>query len=145
MLQVDVVILAAGMGKRMCSSLPKVLHPLAGKPILSHVLDIARTLSPERICVVFGYGGELVRQVIGDHSDLIWVKQAQQLGTGHAVKQALPYLDNKGVTLVLFGDVPLVKSDTLKALIEKAREDNLVLLTVELTIRPATDGLCVIL
>lgn len=132
MLQVDVVILAAGMGKRMCSSLPKVLHPLAGKPILSHVLDIARTLSPERICVVFGYGGELVRQVIGDHSDLIWVKQAQQLGTGHAVKQALPYLDNKGVTLVLFGDVPLVKSDTLKALIEKAREDNLVLLTVEL-------------
>lgn len=132
MLQVDIVILAAGMGKRMCSSLPKVLHPLAGKPILSHVLDTARSLLPERICVVFGHGGELVRQVIGDHSDLIWVKQAQQLGTGHAVKQALPYLDNRGVTLVLFGDVPLVKSDTLKALIEKACEDNLVLLTVEL-------------
>ncbi len=132
MLQVDVVILAAGMGKRMCSSLPKVLHPLAGKPILSHVLDTARTLSPERICIVFGHEGELVRQVIGDHSDLIWAKQAQQLGTGHAVKQALPYLSNQGVTLVLFGDVPLVKSDTLKALIEKAREDNLVLLTVAL-------------
>ena len=132
MLQVDVVILAAGMGKRMRSSLPKVLHPLAGKPILSHVLDTVRMLSPEKICVVFGYGGEIVRQVIGNPPDLIWVEQAQQLGTGHAVKQAFPYLNNNGVTLVLFGDVPLVKSETLKALLEKTREDNLVLLTVEL-------------
>ncbi|MXS85587.1 UDP-N-acetylglucosamine diphosphorylase/glucosamine-1-phosphate N-acetyltransferase [Nitrosomonas sp. HPC101] len=132
MLQIDVVILAAGMGKRMHSPLPKVLHPLAGKSILSHVLDAARTLSPAKICVIYGYRGELVRQMIGNDSDLTWVEQAQQLGTGHAVKQALPYLGNKGATLVLFGDVPLVKHDTLKALVEKSSEDNLVLLTVEL-------------
>lgn len=132
MLYVDVVVLAAGMGKRMRSSLPKVLHPLAGKPILLHVLDTVRGLSPERICVIFGHGGELVRQTIGDQSDLIWVKQEQQLGTGHAVKQSLPYLASKGVTLVLFGDVPLVKSNTLKALVETAHEDSLVLLTAEL-------------
>jgi len=131
-LHVDVVILAAGMGKRMNSSLPKVLHPLAGKPILLHVLDATYALSPEKICVIFGYGGELVHQTVGDRPDLIWVKQEQQLGTGHAVKQALPHLADKGVTLVLFGDVPLVRSDTLKTLIEKVREDSLALLTVEL-------------
>lgn len=132
MLQVDVVVLAAGMGKRMRSTLPKVLHPLAGKPILSHVLDSARTLSPRTICVVYGYGGEQVRQTIGAASDLVWVEQAQQLGTGHAVKQALSCLGQSGVTLVLFGDVPLVKSDTLKAMLDHAAEDRLVLLTVEL-------------
>ncbi|WP_292980168.1 bifunctional UDP-N-acetylglucosamine diphosphorylase/glucosamine-1-phosphate N-acetyltransferase GlmU [Nitrosomonas sp.] len=132
MLLVNVVILAAGMGKRMRSSLPKVLHPLAGKPILLHVLDTARTLSPAKICVIYGHGGEQVRQTIGNHSDLIWIEQAQQLGTGHAVKQALPHLDSNGVTLVLFGDVPLVKRNTLKVLIEKAHKDSLVLLTVEL-------------
>lgn len=133
MSQVDVVVLAAGMGKRMCSTLPKVLHPLAGKPILSHVLDSARTLSPQKICVIYGYEGELVRQVVGDAADLIWVEQSQQLGTGHAAKQALPCLSKTGVTLILFGDVPLVKSDTLKSLINKATEDRLVLLTVELS------------
>lgn len=131
MTQFNIVILAAGMGKRMHSSLPKVLHPLAGKPLLSHVLDTARTLSPERICVIYGYGGELVRQTIGDDSAIIWVKQAQQLGTGHALKQALPHLTNKGSTLVLFGDVPLVKADTLRALVDKAQEDCLVLLTAK--------------
>lgn len=130
--RINVVILAAGMGKRMRSALPKVLHPLAGKPILSHVLDTARTLSPEKICVIYGYGGERVRQTVGDDSNLIWVEQAQQLGTGHAVKQALPYLEKGSATLVLFGDVPLVKSNTLEELIGKARADNLVLLTVEL-------------
>ena len=130
--RINVVILAAGMGKRMRSALPKVLHPLAGKPILSHVLDTARTLSPEKICVIYGYGGERVRQTVGDDPNLIWVEQAQQLGTGHAVKQALPYLEKGSATLVLFGDVPLVKSNTLEELIGKARADNLVLLTVEL-------------
>ena len=132
MLQIDVVILAAGMGKRMRSTLPKVLHPLAGKPILSHVLDTARTLSPTKICVIYGHGGELVRQTVGNDPNLIWVKQTQQLGTGHAVKQALPCLGKNGITLVLFGDVPLVKSNTLKSLIDKACEDSLALLTVEL-------------
>jgi len=130
--QIDIVILAAGMGKRMRSTLPKVLHPLAGKPILSHVLDTAHTLSPEKICVIYGYGGELVRQTVGNDPDLIWVEQAQQLGTGHAVKQALPYLGKDGVTLVLFGDVPLVRSSTLRSLIDKASKDSLALLTVEL-------------
>lgn len=130
--QINVVILAAGVGKRMRSALPKVLHPLAGKPILSHVLDTARRLSPEKICVIYGYGGERVRQTVGDDPNLIWVEQAQQLGTGHAVKQALPYLEKGSATLVLFGDVPLVKSNTLEELIGKARADNLVLLTVEL-------------
>lgn len=130
--RINVVILAAGMGKRMRSALPKVLHPLAGKPILSHVLDTARRLSPEKICVIYGYGGERVRQTVGDDPNLIWVEQAQQLGTGHAVKQALPYLEKGSATLVLFGDVPLVKSNTLEELIGKARADNLVLLTVEL-------------
>ena len=130
--RINVVILAAGMGKRMRSALPKVLHPLAGKPILSHVLDTARTLSPKKICVIYGYGGERVRQTVGDDPNLIWVEQAQQLGTGHAVKQALPYLEKGSATLVLFGDVPLVKSNTLEELIGKARADNLVLLTVEL-------------
>lgn len=132
MLQIDIVILAAGMGKRMRSTFPKVLHPLAGKPILSHVLDTARALSPKKICVIYGYGGELVRQTIGNNSDLVWVEQAQQLGTGHAVKQALPYLEESDVTLVLFGDVPLVKSSTLTNLIDKASKDSLTLLTVEL-------------
>lgn len=130
--RINVVILAAGMGKRMRSALPKVLHPLAGKPILSHVLDTARTLSLEKICVIYGYGGERVRQTVGDDPNLIWVEQAQQLGTGHAIKQALPYLEKGSATLVLFGDVPLVKSNTLEELIGKARADNLVLLTVEL-------------
>ncbi len=132
MLQIDIVILAAGMGKRMRSTFPKVLHPLAGKPILSHVLDTARALSPKKICVIYGYGGELVRQAIGNNSNLVWVEQAQQLGTGHAVKQALPYLEESDVTLVLFGDVPLVKSSTLTNLIDKASKDSLTLLTVEL-------------
>lgn len=132
MSQIDIVILAAGMGKRMRSTLPKVLHPLAGKPILSHVLDTAYTLSPEKICVIYGYGGELVRQTVGNDPDLIWVEQVQQLGTGHAVKQALPYLGKNGVTLVLFGDVPLVRGSTLRSLIDKASKDSLALLTVEL-------------
>ncbi|MFO7579961.1 MAG: NTP transferase domain-containing protein, partial [Nitrosomonas halophila] len=131
MKQLDIVILAAGAGKRMQSSLPKVLHPLAGRPLLSHVLDTAHTLSPNQVCVVYGHGGERVKQVIDD-SSLVWIRQAQQLGTGHALKQALPSLAETGNTLVLFGDVPLVKSVTLRALLEKATDDRLVMLTTEL-------------
>lgn len=131
MKQLDIVILAAGAGKRMQSSLPKVLHPLAGRPLLSHVLDTAHALTPSQICVVYGHGGERVKQAIND-SSLVWVRQTQQLGTGHALKQALPSLGRTGSTLVLFGDVPLVKNATLRALLEKASDDRLVMLTTEL-------------
>lgn len=127
----NIVILAAGLGKRMHSALPKVLHPLAGKPLLGHVLDTAHSLSPQRICVVYGHGGEAVPQAIGDES-LIWVQQAPQLGTGHALMQALPHLDNTGMTLVLYGDVPLTSIETLRKLIATAQAKGFALLTVGL-------------
>ncbi len=129
--RLNVVILAAGLGKRMYSSLPKVLHPLAGKPLLAHVLDAARTLSPQQICIVYGHGGEAVPQAIGG-TGLTWVLQSPQLGTGHALMQALPYLDRSGITLVLYGDVPLTRPETLQKLIAMAGEQTLGLLTVEL-------------
>lgn len=131
MIHLNVVILAAGMGKRMRSVRPKVLHTLAGKSLLAHVLNAARALSPHKICVVYGHGGEAVPSAIDDN-DIIWVKQEVQLGTGHALLQTLPYLDADGITLVLLGDVPLIKVDTLTSLIAKAVENNVVLLTVEL-------------
>ncbi|MCO5100713.1 MAG: bifunctional UDP-N-acetylglucosamine diphosphorylase/glucosamine-1-phosphate N-acetyltransferase GlmU [Burkholderiaceae bacterium] len=127
----NVVILAAGMGKRMRSALPKVLHPLAGKPLLQHVVDTARTLDPRRLVVVYGHGGESVPQAIaGD--DLHWVLQEPQLGTGHAVQQAGPLLDDDVPTLVLYGDVPLIRAETLDRLAQAAGDDALALLTVEL-------------
>lgn len=131
MTHLNVVILAAGMGKRMRSSRPKVLHTLAGKPLLAHVLDAARALSPNKICVVYGHGGEAVLGAINDN-EIVWVKQEVQLGTGHALLQTLPYLDPEGVTLVLLGDVPLIKVDTLASLIANATENSFVLLTIEL-------------
>lgn len=131
MINLNIVILAAGMGKRMQSSRPKVLHLLAGKPLLRHVIDAAKALLPNKICVVYGHGGEMVSSVINDN-EIIWVKQEVQLGTGHALLQALPYLDTEGVTLVLLGDVPLIKVETLDRLIAKATENNFVLLTTEL-------------
>lgn len=118
-MSINVVILAAGQGKRMHSELPKVLHPLAGRPLLSHVIATARTLKPARICVVYGYGGAQVPDALRA-DDLVFVKQQPQLGTGHALKQALPHLDIKAPTLVLYGDVPLVRSETLKKLCQAA-------------------------
>ncbi len=115
----NIVILAAGQGKRMHSDLPKVLHRLAGKPLLSHVVETARQLSPARICVVYGHGGEKVRETIGD-CGCVWVKQEPQLGTGHAVMQAAPHLGDDGITLVLYGDVPLIRAVTLQHLVESA-------------------------
>src|SRR5690242_1741177 len=117
--KLNIVILAAGLGKRMHSALPKVLHRLAGKPLLVHVLDTARALSPQNICVVYGHGGETVPQAIADET-LTWVQQMPQLGTGHALMQALPYLGTEGSTLVLYGDVPLIGVDTLRGLIAMA-------------------------
>ncbi len=117
----NIVILAAGQGKRMRSDLPKVLQPLAGKPLLAHVIATARALKPAMICVVHGHGGERVRERLAAPG-LTWVKQEQQLGTGHAVLQALPYLDPTQPTLVLYGDVPLTRIDTLMRLVVTARE-----------------------
>jgi len=127
----NIAILAAGRGKRMHSEKPKVLHRLAGKPLLCHVLDTARALSPNKICIIFGHGGEVVRQAIGDPS-LTWVQQEPQLGTGHALMQALPYLGSEGATLVLYGDVPLTALSTLNRLLTVADGETLGLLTVEL-------------
>jgi bifunctional UDP-N-acetylglucosamine pyrophosphorylase/glucosamine-1-phosphate N-acetyltransferase len=127
----NIVILAAGQGKRMRSDLPKVLHPIAGKPMLGHVLDTARRLAAGRICVVYGHGGEQVREAL-DADDLAWAKQDPQLGTGHAVLQALPHLDQGAQTLVLYGDVPLIRAETLDRLLKVSDGDTLALLTVQL-------------
>jgi bifunctional UDP-N-acetylglucosamine pyrophosphorylase/glucosamine-1-phosphate N-acetyltransferase len=127
----NVVILAAGMGKRMQSALPKVLHPLAGKPLLSHVVDTARALSPSRVCIIYGHGGEMVPQRIGA-PDLSFAKQEPQLGTGHAVMQAVPHLRDDVPTLILYGDVPLTTTHSLQQLLDSAGADKLAVLTVEL-------------
>lgn len=127
----NIVILAAGQGKRMHSDRPKVLHELGGRPLLAHVLATAQTLAPRRICVVYGHGGETVREAFADAA-VQWVLQEPQLGTGHAVQQALPHLDPDGPTLVLYGDVPLIRAETLKPLLEAAAQGSLALLTVEL-------------
>jgi bifunctional UDP-N-acetylglucosamine pyrophosphorylase/glucosamine-1-phosphate N-acetyltransferase len=117
----DVIVLAAGQGKRMRSALPKVLHPLAGRPLLAHVLDAARGLSPRKTIVVHGHGGEQVRTAFAGQ-DVEWVLQAEQLGTGDAVRQALPRLAGDGEVLILYGDVPLVRPASLRRLADAARE-----------------------
>jgi bifunctional UDP-N-acetylglucosamine pyrophosphorylase/glucosamine-1-phosphate N-acetyltransferase len=124
----QVVILAAGQGKRMFSDLPKVLHPLAGKPLLSHALDAARQLGADRLAVVVGHGAEQVKARLKDE-DLAWVLQEQQLGTGHAVMQALPHLQPEGTVLILYGDVPLISAGTLRSLVEACEGEKLALLT----------------
>jgi bifunctional UDP-N-acetylglucosamine pyrophosphorylase/glucosamine-1-phosphate N-acetyltransferase len=116
---VNIVILAAGLGKRMHSDMPKVLHRLAGRPLVLHVIDIAKRLSPQVICVVYGYGGEAVREAVGENG-AVWIRQDPQLGTGHAVMQAVPHLDDRWPTLVLYGDVPLIRAETLLRLAEAA-------------------------
>jgi len=126
-----IVILAAGKGTRMNSDLPKVLHPLAGKPLISHVLAAADQLKPQRICVVYGHGGEALPVAIGGR-DLTWVRQEPQLGTGHAVQQAMPYLDMTGICLILYGDVPLIRAETLRQMVLIAHQGALALLTVTL-------------
>ena len=115
-----VVVLAAGQGKRMRSSLPKVLHPLGGKPLLAHVLDAARQLEPEQLIVVHGHGGEAVRAAVAGTA-IDWVEQAERLGTGHALAQALPRVKRGATVLVLNGDVPLVRPDTMRSLVRAAR------------------------
>ncbi len=114
-----VIILAAGAGKRMKSALPKVLQPIAGRPMLAHVIDTARQLQPEAIHVVYGHGGEAVRQAFADQPDLRWAEQSEQLGTGHAVLQAMPEVPDAATVLVLYGDVPLIRGETLRHLLSQ--------------------------
>jgi bifunctional UDP-N-acetylglucosamine pyrophosphorylase/glucosamine-1-phosphate N-acetyltransferase len=136
MTQLNIVILAAGKGTRMYSDKPKVLHTLAGKPLVQHVLDCASALKPQQICVVYGHGGEAVPQAMQQYAAR-FVIQEPQLGTGHAVQQAMPHLGDVGNTLVLYGDVPLIQHCTLHQMQQAG--DGLVLLTVTL-LNPAGYG-----
>ncbi len=113
-----VIVLAAGEGKRMKSALPKVLQAIAGVPMLGHVIASARALAPAGIHVVYGHGGDQVRAAFADQPDLQWAEQAQQLGTGHAVQQAIPGVPDDARVLVLYGDVPLIRSETLQRLLD---------------------------
>lgn len=119
MTDLNIVILAAGKGTRMRSDLPKVLHAIGGTPILHHVINAARKLNPQKIIVVYGFGGEQVQQQTPGE-DLVWVLQAEQLGTGHAVQQALPHLPAQGKTLILLGDVPLVDVEACRDMLSQA-------------------------
>ena len=133
----NIVILAAGMGKRMNSDLPKVLHPLAGRPLLGHVIDTARSLAPRRLVIVTGHGSEAVRAAFADEAggreadaaSLRYALQSPQLGTGHAVQQAADQLDDDVPTLILYGDVPLCTEATLRRLLEAAGNHRVGLLT----------------
>ena len=116
----NIVILAAGKGTRMQSVMPKVLHRLAGKALLQHVIDAAKELKPSKVVVVYGYGGDAVPSAFV-HEDIIWVEQKEQLGTGHAVLQASPHLDADGTTLILLGDVPLLNQQSCLALLDKTK------------------------
>lgn len=128
----NIVILAAGMGKRMRSHLPKVLQPIADKPMLEHVIEKARLLgSDNRLIVVIGHGAESVKSYFAEDKEIIFALQSEQLGTGHALLQALPHCDRDKPTLVLLGDVPLIRSETLKNLVDAAGDD-VGLLTVRL-------------
>jgi len=125
----SVVILAAGQGKRMKSALPKVLQPLAGRPLLKHVIDVAQSLQPAAVSVVYGHGGDVVRETLKSEK-VSWALQAQQLGTGHAVMQALPGVKDDELVLVLYGDVPLIRRATLEALVKLAGPKAMSLLTM---------------
>ena len=129
----EVIVLAAGKGTRMRSALPKVLHRLAGRPLLDHVLRTAALLQPARIHVVCGYGAQAVREQLGESGNINWVEQVEQLGTGHAVSQALPHISPGATILVLYGDVPLVRENTLNTLVTALGPGGLALLTAELS------------
>ena len=127
----EVIILAAGKGTRMHSELPKVLHKVAGKPMLGHVIDCAKQLSPDAIHVVIGHGAELVKTELNEEK-INWCIQSEQLGTGHAVQQAIPDINDEQNVLILYGDVPLLKSETLKVLISDLENSQLVILSAKL-------------
>ena len=134
---IDVVVMAAGKGTRMKSALPKVLHALAGKPMVQHVIDTARSLQARRTIVITGHGADQVEQALASShaheqvQGLKFARQMPQLGTGHAVQQAVPLLDDDGVVVILSGDVPLTRSDTLQALLDLCAGQQLALLTID--------------
>lgn len=123
--KLNIIILAAGKGTRMHSHKPKVLQEIGAKPILGHVIDCAKSLNPEKIVVVYGYGGEKVQQAFSEES-ILWAEQKEQLGTGHAVQQAIPHIDDDANTLILLGDVPLVNVKACKTLVNEA-DDKMVI------------------
>lgn len=131
-MKLQVVILAAGQGTRMKSKLPKVLHQLAGKPFLQYVVDTALALAAHQTHVVVGHGAEVVKERLKEYS-VDWIEQTEQLGTGHAVAQALPAIENDSIVLVLYGDVPLTSTETLNELLAEVNESTLGLLTVNLS------------
>ena len=137
MSNIDVVIMAAGKGTRMQSSMPKVLHRLGGRALLQHVIDTAKHIQARRMVVITGHGAEQVESVLETQSGLQSVRQMPQLGTGHAMQQAVPVLQDDGVTLVLSGDVPLIQADTLLALLKLCDHRHLALLTLQ---TPAPGG-----
>ena len=128
-MKLEVVVLAAGKGTRMRSALPKVLHLVAGKPMLSHILESAQKLSPDHIHVVCGHGADQVREYFSQDPNINWIFQAEQMGTGHAVCQALPDISTQSTVLVLYGDIPLILPETLKRLTGEARDGSLALLS----------------
>jgi bifunctional UDP-N-acetylglucosamine pyrophosphorylase / glucosamine-1-phosphate N-acetyltransferase len=131
----EILILAAGQGKRMRSDLPKVLHPLAGRPMLAHVLDTARALSPRKMIVVHGHGAEQVKKTFPE-KDVEWALQAEQLGTAHAVMQAMPLVSADADVLVLYGDMPMVRVESLRRLLDAAPQ-GLAVLTAEIPNHPS--------
>ncbi len=143
----SVVILAAGMGKRMKSDLPKVLHPIAGKPMVKHVIAAANNLNPNKVVVVYGHAGDKVKSSLSD-LDVAWAEQTQLLGTGDAVARAIPLLDDQDTALILYGDVPLITSETLTRLMLASEGNNVGLLTVNISnprgygriVRDGSDG-----
>lgn len=130
-MNLQIIILAAGQGKRMYSDLPKVLHPIAGTPMLERVVQAAQALKPQAVHVIYGHGGEQIKKALPD-LPVQWILQEQQLGTGHAIMQALPHLPRSSQVLILSGDVPLIHADTLRKLLAQHQEPGLTLLTADL-------------
>ncbi|NBW26800.1 MAG: UDP-N-acetylglucosamine diphosphorylase/glucosamine-1-phosphate N-acetyltransferase, partial [Methylophilaceae bacterium] len=126
-MSLSIVILAAGKGTRMRSDLPKVLQPLAHKPLLGYVIDASMSFNPKQLIVVYGYGGDQVQKTFPS-PNIQWAEQKEQLGTGHAVQQAIPFIKDEGSTLILYGDVPLIDQETIQRLIKKGQK-NLAVLT----------------
>ena len=127
----SVVILAAGKGTRMYSDLPKVLHPVAGKPMVKHVIDTAKQLNARQINLIYGHGADLLKEKLADEP-VNWVFQAEQLGTGHAMQQAAPFFADDENIVMLYGDAPLIQQSTLERLIAQKPENGIALLTVKL-------------
>ncbi len=130
-MKITTIILAAGKGTRMCSQLPKILHQIANRSLLQHVYDMSKQLENNAIKIVYGHGADLVRETLKD-LDVSWIEQKQQLGTGHAVQQASAHFTDNDTVLILYGDVPLLKLNTVKALIKNVSEQSIALLTVTL-------------